>query len=436
MSSALSTRRRSALGATLGVVAVLWSSAAFAQVGPEESTKKLKPAEGLEATLFASEPMVNNPTNIDVDSRGRVWVAEGQNYRMTHRKELPRIEGADRIKILEDTDGDGKADKVTVFADNIFPIPMGLAVEEKYGKDGKYLGCPGLRRQQPGPPGLRGYRRRRQGRQAIGPAHRLRRGRLRPRRPRDDPRARRQALLHPRRRLLLVRGEGRLAPEPELRRRRQVGPARQLVEPGQHPPGQPRRDRVRDPRRPPAEQLRDQPQRLRQRLHLRQRRRRQPRLAGDLGHGRRLLRLPHPGQRSHWGEEVPGNVPKLVGTGNGSLAGSWSTKGRCSADASIQGCLFEADAGTRQINFFPIERHGSNFRTEYKVLLASDDPWFRPVDMTAAPDGSVFVADWYDAGVGGHAFRDQDTGRIYRVAPKGNKAEVDRPSPISPRSPA
>ncbi len=39
------------------------------------------------------------------------------------------------------------------------------------------------------------------------------------------------------------------------------------------------------------------------------------------------------------------------------------------------------------------------------------------------PDGSVFVADWYDAGVGGHAFSDQTTGRIYRVVPKGHKTE-------------
>ena len=63
------------------------------------------------------------------------------------------------------------------------------------------------------------------------------------------------------------------------------------------------------------------------------------------------------------------------------------------------------------------------FRTEYKIFLASDDPWFRPVDACTAPDGSVFVADWYDAGVGGHAFSDQTTGRIFRVAPKGNKCQ-------------
>src|SRR5262249_36907262 len=41
----------------------------------------------------------------------------------------------------------------------------------------------------------------------------------------------------------------------------------------------------------------------------------------------------------------------------------------------------------------------------------------------AAPDGSVFVADWYDAGVGGHAFSDQTTGRIFRVGPTGHNTQ-------------
>ena len=68
-------------------------------------------APGLEATLFAAEPMLASPTNIDVDDRGRVWVCEVVNYR--HRAgERP---AGDRILILEDTDGDGRADKSTVF---------------------------------------------------------------------------------------------------------------------------------------------------------------------------------------------------------------------------------------------------------------------------------------------------------------------------------
>ena len=73
-------------------------------------------------------------------------------------------------------------------------------------------------------------------------------------------------------------------------------------------------------------------------------------------------------------------------------------------------------------------RKGAAFRTEYKVFLSSDDPWFRPVDMTRRTDGSVFVADWYDAGVGGHAFSDQTTGRIYPGCAQGDqhqKRQVD-----------
>src|SRR5205823_5052746 len=93
------------------------------------------------ATLWASEPLLFNPTNMDIDSRGRVWITEGLNYRPTRNKTLPRVEESDKIKILEDTDGDGKADKMTVFADRIFPVPMGLAVEEHYTSDGKYKGC-------------------------------------------------------------------------------------------------------------------------------------------------------------------------------------------------------------------------------------------------------------------------------------------------------
>ena len=129
-----------------------------------------------------------------------------------------------------------------------------------------------------------------------------------------------------------------------------------------------------------------------------------------------------PGSPRHWGEDVPGNMPKLVGTGNGSPCGIMVYEGDY-LPKEYHGAVFEAEAGTRQINAFPLTRSGATFRTEPQVLLSSGDPWFRPVDMTAAPDGSLFVADWYDAGVGGHAFSDQKTGRIYRVTTKGKKAE-------------
>ena len=65
----------------------------------------------LEATLFAAEPLLLSPSNIDVDHRGRVWVCEVINYR-AHRNRRPE---GDRILILEDTDGDGQADSQKVF---------------------------------------------------------------------------------------------------------------------------------------------------------------------------------------------------------------------------------------------------------------------------------------------------------------------------------
>ena len=53
------------------------------------------------------------------------------------------------------------------------------------------------------------------------------------------------------------------------------------------------------------------------------------------------------------------------------------------------------------------------------MLDGARDNWFRPSDVCVAPDGSLFVADWYDPGVGGHNQQDVDRGRIFRVAPPG-----------------
>ncbi len=78
--------------------------------------------EGLALSLFASEPLITNPAAIDVDTHGRVWVAEIQWYRAA-AKQPP----ADKIKVLEDTDGDGRADRVVVFAEGLF-CPMSICV--------------------------------------------------------------------------------------------------------------------------------------------------------------------------------------------------------------------------------------------------------------------------------------------------------------------
>ncbi|MFM2171100.1 MAG: hypothetical protein RI957_1329, partial [Verrucomicrobiota bacterium] len=80
--------------------------------------------DNLEVTIWATTPQLFNPTNIDFDKDGRLYVAEGVNY----RRSLPRPEG-DRIVILEDTDGDGAADASNVFTqDKNLESPLGVAV--------------------------------------------------------------------------------------------------------------------------------------------------------------------------------------------------------------------------------------------------------------------------------------------------------------------
>ncbi|MCB1121945.1 MAG: ThuA domain-containing protein, partial [Verrucomicrobiae bacterium] len=77
----------------------------------DQALTGLEVGEGLQASLFAAEPQLLSPSNIDIDHRGRIWVCEIVNYRKHNGK---RPEG-DRILILEDSDGDGKVDKEKVF---------------------------------------------------------------------------------------------------------------------------------------------------------------------------------------------------------------------------------------------------------------------------------------------------------------------------------
>src|SRR5207302_2661965 len=106
---------------------------------PEESLKRLRVPPGFEVKLFAAEPDIINPISFTVDERGRLWVVECYEYpKRTPKGQKPR----DRIKILEDTDGDGKADKVTVWAEGKdLPIGWDLATGIEVGRGGVFLGA-------------------------------------------------------------------------------------------------------------------------------------------------------------------------------------------------------------------------------------------------------------------------------------------------------
>ncbi|MDB5295463.1 MAG: putative rane-bound dehydrogenase, partial [Phycisphaerales bacterium] len=91
-------------------------------VDPAESMKHLVLPAGVEAKLYAGDPQIFKPIAMAWDERGRLWVCETVDY---PNEMKPRGEGRDRISILEDTDGDGVADKVTLFADKL-SIPTSL----------------------------------------------------------------------------------------------------------------------------------------------------------------------------------------------------------------------------------------------------------------------------------------------------------------------
>jgi putative membrane-bound dehydrogenase-like protein len=92
-------------------------------LSPEQAQKLIQVPVDFDLKLFASEPDVVNPIAMAWDEKGRLFVIETEDYPNEIRSDDGG--GKDRIKICEDTDGDGKADKFTIFADNL-NIPTSL----------------------------------------------------------------------------------------------------------------------------------------------------------------------------------------------------------------------------------------------------------------------------------------------------------------------
>src|SRR3954454_3691959 len=88
---------------------------------PEAERRSFEVAEGFEVNLFAADPLLAKPIQMNFDARGRLWVASSEVYPQIK----PGQVADDKILILEDADGDGKAEKTTVFADGLL-IPTGV----------------------------------------------------------------------------------------------------------------------------------------------------------------------------------------------------------------------------------------------------------------------------------------------------------------------
>lgn len=89
---------------------------------PAQEAKTFLLPDGFRIQLFAAEPQINKPMNMAFDTRGRLWVTSTLEYPFPAK---PGRKGRDSVKVLEDTNGDGRADKVTTFADGL-NIPIGV----------------------------------------------------------------------------------------------------------------------------------------------------------------------------------------------------------------------------------------------------------------------------------------------------------------------
>ncbi|MBI3817100.1 MAG: NPCBM/NEW2 domain-containing protein [Planctomycetes bacterium] len=142
-------------------------------------------------------------------------------------------------------------------------------------------------------------------------------------------------------------------------------------------------------------------------------------------------------QNAHWRQDDPGVMPSGDVYGAGSPTGIVYYENGA-LPKHYEGLLLSCEAGRNLIWAYWPKAHGAGFAYPRSILLSSvdhdnpnyvwheapDDPakWFRPSDVCIGSNGALYVADWYDPIVGGHQMRDKIAeGSIYKIAAKGQK---------------
>lgn len=392
---------------------VLIHPTAWGQLPPAESLRTLTPPDGFEIKTFASEPMIVNPIAIDVDTYGRVWVTEGVNYRRNVNNPPDN-----KIKVLEDTDGDGVADKVTVFTSDL-NAAMGVCVA-----GGKIY--------VPESPHLYVYEDANNDLKPDGPRKTLLTGFG----GKNHDHGVHGQIFGPDHRLYMTNGDtGFDVTGPDgshiafrwgaMIRCEADGSKLEAFAVNFRNPVELSVDSFGNVWC--SDNDNDGLKSVRICWILE---------GGNYGWfgGPENIRNPDGSfdPIHHWRADKPGFVPYTLITGFGSPCGMTCYEGDAFG-AKFKGNFLHCDAGPREVRLYtPVRAQGVGYKALMENIVTGTDKYFRPVDPVVAPDGSLFITDWYDGGVGGHAYNDPTRGRIYRVVPKGKKlTRKEKPGPYT-----
>jgi len=422
--------------------------------------------DGFEVTLWAASPLLHNPTNIDIDRDGRIWVAEGVRYRSHHARQP---EG-DRIVVLQDTDGDGKADSTHTFVQEPALIaPLGVAVIDNkvvVSQPPDLIVYTDVDRNLRFDPAVDRREVLLTGFQGINHDHSLHSVTVGP----DGKwvfNAGNTGAMFTDRSGKTFRIFGSYRPNT-------VGPFKYPHDPAAHA-GKPSDDghvyvggftarmnpdgtaveiighNYRNSYEQSVTSLgdvfqndNDDPPACRVSWVMEY-----ANFGFSSNDGQRTWQADRRAGQSipvaEWRQEDPGMAPVGDVYGGGSPTGNVFYENGA-LGPSWEGTFFAAEAGRNEVFSYQPAREGAGFALERKIFLTSNvkqqyagsdfiggnstakgaiETLFRPSDIAVGPDGALYVSDWIDARVGGHQDLDDTlSGAIYRIAPKGFVSKV------------